>query len=98
MVGSTITAAGVFLLKVLGGLWFALHPGSLNLIQAVIERYIWEPLWDPVLLAVLEWPAALVFGLLGTLLLLLGFLRLPGRKKGTANAAQDEPSTGASRS
>ncbi len=64
----------------LGALWYSLNPASLNLVQAVIERYIWEPLWDPVLLAVLQWPAAPSFGLLGVLLMVLGFLRLPAWK------------------
>ena len=64
----------------LGGLWYSLDPASLNLVQAVIERYIWEPLWDPLLLAVLQWPAAPAFGLLGLLLMALGFLRLPSAK------------------
>ena len=64
----------------LGALWFSLHSDSLNLIQVVIERYIWGPLWDPVLLAVLQWPAAPAFGLLGVGLMVLSFLRLPARK------------------
>ncbi len=64
----------------LGALWYSLNPASLNLVQAVIERYIWDPLWDPVLLAVLQWPAAPAFGLLGVLLMVLGFLRLPAWK------------------
>ncbi len=64
----------------LGALWYSLNSASLNLVQAVIERYIWEPLWDPVLLAVLQWPAAPAFGLLGVVLMVLSFLRLPARK------------------
>ena len=64
----------------LGALWFSLHSDSLNLIQVVIERYIWVPLWDPVLLAVLQWPAAPAFGILGVVLMGLSFLRLPARK------------------
>lgn len=63
----------------LGALWFSLHSASLNLVQAVIERYIWVPLWDPVLLAVLQWPAAPAFGILGALLIGVSFLRLPAR-------------------
>lgn len=55
-----------------GELWYALDPGSLNLTQAVIERYLWPPLWDPGLLSVLLWPAAAVLAGLGILLYLLG--------------------------
>ena len=40
----------------------------------MIERYIWAALWDPVLIGLLQWPAAAVFGGLGALLLGLGFL------------------------
>jgi ABC-type Fe3+ transport system permease subunit len=64
----------------LGALWFSLDSDSLNLVQVVIERYIWGPLWDPVLLAVLQWPAAPAFGILGALLMVLSFLRLPAAK------------------
>ena len=63
-----------------GQLWYSLDPGSLNLTQAVIERYIWVPLWDPVLLTVLQWPAALVLAIPGVLLLALG-LRLRRRRE-----------------
>jgi hypothetical protein len=48
-------------LTALGQLWYALHPGSLNLIQAVVERYIHPFLWDPVIFSVLRLPASLVF-------------------------------------
>jgi hypothetical protein len=54
-----------------GRLWYELDAGSLNLVQAVIERYVWAPLWDPVILAVLQWPVWLMLGLPGLLLALL---------------------------
>jgi hypothetical protein len=79
----------------LGALWYALDPASLNLVQAVIERYIWEPLWDPVLLAVLQWPAAPTFGLLGVLLMVLGFVRLPARKDKADDGKPAKPAGGA---
>ena len=62
-----------FSLMPLGRVWYALGPGSLNLTQAVVERYIWPPLWDPVLITVLQWPAAAVLGVPGIVLLILGF-------------------------
>ena len=79
----------------LGALWYSLNPASLNLVQAVIERYIWEPLWDPVLLAVLQWPAAPAFGLLGVLLMVLSFLRLPARKDKAGDEKPAKPAGGA---
>ena len=51
-----------------GELWFNLHNGSLNLIQAVTQRYISPALWDPVLVTVLLWPAFLVVGVPGLIL------------------------------
>ncbi len=76
----------------LGQLWYELHPGSLNLTQAVIERYVWAPLWDPAIIAVLQWPAALVFGVVGLVLIALGFVRRPAR---AAPAADEPPPPGA---
>ena len=48
-----------------GELWFTLHDSSLNLIQAVTQRYIWPRLWDPIAVTVLLWPAFLVVGVPG---------------------------------
>lgn len=59
-------------LRPLGQVWYALDPGSLNLIQAVIERYLLSFLWNPLLLTVLTWGAAPVFAVLGLLFLWLG--------------------------
>jgi|TARA_R110002072_G_scaffold163397_1_gene316023 hypothetical protein len=64
----------------LGELWFKLDAGSLNLVQAVIQRYIFPALWDPVIVTVLLWPASLLFLLIG--LLLLFFFRKRKRAEG----------------
>jgi len=50
-------------LRPAGELWYRVDVASLNLVQAVIERYIWPPLWDPVIATVLQWPALAVFAL-----------------------------------
>ena len=63
---------GAFHLSAAGELWFRLHPGSLNLSQAVVQRYLLPELWDPVILTVLLWPAALVLAVPGLVLLALG--------------------------
>jgi hypothetical protein len=57
--------SGAVRLTALGQLWYWLHPGSLNLSQAVIERYVHPFLWDPVIINVLLAPAALVFLAIG---------------------------------
>ena len=65
----------------LGRLWYSLDPGSLNLSQAIVERYIWPPLWDPALLTVLQWPAVAVLAVPGMVLLVLGFHGTPKPKE-----------------
>ena len=66
--------AGI-LTRPLGELWFRLHPGSLNLLQAVVERYIWPPLWDPAISSVLLSPATLVFAVLAVAFLLACYFK-----------------------
>ena len=68
-----------------GELWFTLHDGSLNLIQAVTQRYIWPQLWDPIAVTVLLWPAFLVVGVPG-LILSWVFRRRPKLRPKTATA------------
>ena len=75
----------------LGQLWYELHSGSLNLTQAVIERYIWQPLWDPVVITVLQWPAAAVFGVLGAILLALGFVPRRAHEAESGDAQPADP-------
>jgi hypothetical protein len=53
---------------VVGELWFDLHVGSLNLAQAVVQRYLHPALWDTVVLWLLQLPVWLVFALPGLLL------------------------------
>jgi hypothetical protein len=67
----------------MGQLWFEVHPGSLNLIQALIERYVWPPLWHSGISPILQLPAAAVIAGLGVLLLLLTLI---GRKRRRASA------------
>ncbi|HEY0833670.1 MAG TPA: hypothetical protein VGE72_07145 [Azospirillum sp.] len=67
-----------FRLSALGELWYALSPGSLDLLRAVTSRYIAPALWDPAIVSVLLQPAVLVLGGLGILLVLLGSL---GRRR-----------------
>ncbi len=63
------TAAGGARLRALGEWWFRLDRDSLQLLQPAVERHLAVWLWDPVLLTLLEQPAALVFGGLGLVLL-----------------------------
>ena len=55
----------------LGQLWYQLNRSSLNLVQAVVQRYIHPFLWDPIIVSLLlSWAFALLM-ILGVLLLVL---------------------------
>jgi len=74
----------------LGQIWFELSPQSLQVSEAVIERYV-DPcglitalgcspfLWHPLISSVLQWPAVIVFGILAILLSLLARFFAPMR-------------------
>jgi hypothetical protein len=47
-----------------GEIWFAISPDTLNLMQAVTQRYVSPDLWDPIIVAVLKLPAVVSLGLL----------------------------------
>jgi len=55
----------------LGQLWYNLNRSSLNLIQAVVQRYIHPFLWDPIIVSILLSWAFVVLMVLGVLLLIL---------------------------
>ncbi len=63
-----------------GELWFGLHPYSLNLSQAITQRYLVPALWDPVIVNILQWPAWSILGAPGAILAYL--FRQRTRKKG----------------
>jgi hypothetical protein len=53
----------------LGQLWFDLNRSSLNLVQAVVQRYIHPFLWDPIIVSILLCWAFAVLTVLGLLIL-----------------------------
>ena len=53
----------------LGQLWYQLNRSSLNLVQAVTQRYIHPFLWDPIIVTILLSWAFAVLMILGVLLL-----------------------------
>ena len=53
----------------LGQLWYELNRSSLNLVQAVVQRYIHPFLWDPIIVSILLSWAFAVLMILGALLL-----------------------------
>jgi hypothetical protein len=68
----------------LGVAWHQLDPASLNLVQALVQRYTFPFLWDPVLVTVLFAPSWLVFAILGALLFYIG------RRRAVPNAFINE--------
>ena len=52
-----------------GELWYRIDRGSLNLVQAVIQRYVSPFLWDPVIQTILQFYALLVLAVPALLLL-----------------------------
>jgi hypothetical protein len=75
-----LAAAGVVVLDLVAGagrlatdagaLWYRIHPYSLGLAQVVVQRHLLPDLWDPGIVTVLLWPAAIVLGAPGLILLL----------------------------
>ena len=56
---------------VLGQLWYEFSRSSLNLVQAVTQRYIHPFLWDPIIVTILLCWAFAVLMVLGLLILAL---------------------------
>jgi len=55
----------------LGNIWYALSPGTLNGLQAGVERYISPALWDSAFFPLLQQPAFLFFLIPGVILVVL---------------------------
>jgi hypothetical protein len=55
--GFVFLGTGTYNPVTLGEIWYGVDRGSLNLVQAVIERYIHPFLWTDVLFPLLLWPA-----------------------------------------
>lgn len=70
--------AGSYRAVAAGELWFRLHPYSLNLSQAVVQRYLSPGLWDPLIVSLLQWPTWSLLGAPGAILAVLFY---PHRKK-----------------
>ena len=55
----------------LGQLWYEFNRSSLNLVQAITQRYIHPFLWDPIIVTILLSWAFAVLMILGVLLLVV---------------------------
>jgi len=59
----------------LGQLWYDLSPWSLNLVQAVVQRYIHPFLWDPIIVSILLCWAFAVLMVVGLVILAVSHRR-----------------------
>lgn len=55
-------ADSTIIITPLGLDWFNFSPGSLNLSQAIVQRYVHPYIWDPVVQTILQAPSWVVFG------------------------------------
>lgn len=63
--------AGEWQILALGPLWFQVDVASLNVTQAFIQRYLLPEIWDPGIVALLTWPAWIVFAVPAAILFLI---------------------------
>jgi len=66
---------GSLTLLPLGELWFNLSPGSLNALQAGVERYVSVALWDSVITPMLQAPAFVYPLAVGLVILIISLRR-----------------------
>ena len=86
--------------RLLGQVWYEASPGSLQLTEAVIDRYI-DPcglmpflgcdtfIWHPFISTLLNWPASLVLGLFGIIILLLSSMMTKRGRKSVRNLKKE---------
>lgn len=81
--GAWLWLAGQDLLQPLGRVWFTAHAASLNLLQAVVQRYIYADLWDAAFVPFLLMPAWKAFAVLFLALAVIGgtFLAFSRRRR-----------------
>jgi hypothetical protein len=72
----SIADSRIYLYK-LGQLWTDIHAASLQSAQVRVQDSLPAAAWDPVITTVLDQPSWLVFGVIGTVLILLGRKRKP---------------------
>jgi len=70
---------GLYKPATLGATWAAVDIASLNLSQAVVQRYVSAWLWDPAIQTVLAAPAWLVLAIIGVIALANDALRRRGQ-------------------
>jgi len=72
----SIADSRIYIYK-LGQLWTDIHASSMQAAQAKVQASLPASVWDPVITTLLNQPTWLVFGIIGTLFILLGRRRKP---------------------
>ena len=72
----SIADSRLYLYK-LGQLWTDIHAASQQSVQAKVQASLPTAVWDPVITTILDQPSWLIFGIIGTVLILLGRKRKP---------------------
>jgi hypothetical protein len=65
-------AAGEYVTTSLGQSWFSFSPATINLAQAVVQRYTLPFIWDPVAVWILTLPGFAVFAALALIFYAIG--------------------------
>jgi hypothetical protein len=63
----------------MGSLWLMVSARSLELVENLIQRHLWAPLWDFGISPVLIAPAWAFFAVLGSLFIAFGRAKVPER-------------------
>jgi hypothetical protein len=72
----SIADSRIYIYK-LGQLWTDIHAASMQSAQARVQGSLPAVAWDPLITTLLDQPSWLIFGIVGTLLILLGRKRKP---------------------
>jgi hypothetical protein len=72
----SIADSRIYIYK-LGQLWTDIHAASLQSAQAKVQGSLPAVVWDPIITTLLDQPSWLIFGIIGTVLVLLGRKRKP---------------------
>lgn len=82
-IGVWLWLAGQDLLQPMGRVWFTAHAASLNLLQAIVQRYIYADLWDAVFVPFLLLPAWKALAVVFLVLAVIGgiFLAFARRRR-----------------
>ena len=81
--GVLVWLAGHDVTKSAGELWYVLEPGSLNLSQAIVQRYLHPSIWEELAVPLLQHPfwEALVLSFIVLLVLGSGLVFLVRRRR-----------------